>query len=263
MAAPDALTLKVKTKTGQHIVKDLTGTDTIETLCSKLALLTGIASDRLSVLLGYPPKHLNLVETSNTLTGSGIKNGETLIVDEKAVGECGGGGGAGVTQAVPRDHSTADALLAAAVSGDKAFHSEGILLKRVVPSDNSCLFTSIGFLLNGRVDLAGASFMRQLIAAEVEKDQETFNEAVLGRPNKEYCEWIQKPDSWGGAIEISILSSHYGIEIAVVDISNAIINRFGEDKTYGSRSFLLFDGIHYDPLYLERATVSFLFYLYS
>lgn len=258
MATP--LTLKVKSKTGQHIVKDLTGTDTIETLRTKLSQLTGISSDRLSVLIGYPPKHLNLSETANTLTGCGVKNGETLIVDEKAAEE---GGGGGVTQAVPRDHTTADALLAAAVSGDKAYHSEGILLKRVVPSDNSCLFTSVGFLLNGRIDLAGTSFMRQLIAAEVEKDSETFNEAVLGRPNREYCDWIQKSDSWGGAIEISILSAHYGIEIAVVDISNAIINRFGEDKNYGSRSFLLFDGIHYDPLYLERATVSSycLFYL--
>ena len=37
----------------------------------------------------------------------------------------------------------------------------------------------------------------------------------------------------------------------VVDISNAMINRFGEDKKYPMRGFLLYDGIHYDPLYLE------------
>lgn len=60
-----------------------------------------------------------------------------------------------------------------------------------------------------------------------------------------------KPESWGGAIEVSILSEFYGIEIAVVDTQNAIINRFGEDKKYGSRVFLLFDGIHYDPLFME------------
>lgn len=114
----------------------------------------------------------------------------------------------------------------------------------------------LGFLLNGRVDPNCATYMRKLIAGQVEKEKETFSEAVLGRPNKDYCDWIQKSDSWGGAIEISILSSHYGMEIAVVDISNAIINRFGEDKNYGSRSFLLFDGIHYDPLYLEQAIVS-------
>lgn len=98
--------------------------------------------------------------------------------------------------------------------------------------------------------------MRQIIAQHVEDDKESYNEAILGKPNAEYCTWIQKSDTWGGAIEISILSNYYGIEIAVVDITNGIINRFGEDKDFGMRVFLLFDGIHYDPLYLESLSVS-------
>lgn len=99
--------------------------------------------------------------------------------------------------------------------------------------------------------------MREVIAKHVENDKETYNEAILGRPNVEYCIWIQEPDSWGGAIEVSILSSFFGVEIDVVDIQNAIIIRFGEDKNYGMRVFLLFDGIHYDPLFLESVSVSF------
>jgi len=97
--------------------------------------------------------------------------------------------------------------------------------------------------------------MRQIIAEHVKSDKESFNEAVLGKPNADYCQWILKQESWGGAIEVSILSNFYGIEIDVVDITNAIINRFGEDRSYGLRVFLLFDGIHYDPLYLESITV--------
>lgn len=93
--------------------------------------------------------------------------------------------------------------------------------------------------------------MRQIIAQHVANDKITYNEAMLGRPNLEYCEWILRLDSWGGAIEVSILSSFYGMEICVVDIINAIIIRFGEDQAYGTRAFLLFDGIHYDPLYME------------
>lgn len=85
---------------------------------------------------------------------------------------------------------------------------------------------------------------------------------MLGRPNAEYCEWIRKSESWGGAIEVSILTNYYGIEIDVVDITNALINRFGEDKEYGMRVFLLFDGIHYDPLYLESITVSWILNLF-
>ena len=56
--------------------------------------------------------------------------------------------------------------------------------------------------------------------------------------------------------QVAILSRFYGLEMAVVDTLNAIINRFGEDKNYGQRVFLLFDGVHYDPLYLEQSDVS-------
>lgn len=99
--------------------------------------------------------------------------------------------------------------------------------------------------------------MREIIAQHVTNDKETYNEAILGRPNPDYCDWIRKPSSWGGAIEVSILSNYYGVEIDVVDITNALINRFGEDKEFGMRAFLLFDGIHYDPLYLESIIVGF------
>jgi ubiquitin thioesterase OTU1 len=93
--------------------------------------------------------------------------------------------------------------------------------------------------------------MRQIIAESVSSDTDNYSEAVLGKPNPEYCRWILKPDSWGGAIELAVLSNFYGLEIAVVDTLNAIINRFGEDQHYAQRVFLMFDGIHYDPLYLE------------
>lgn len=98
--------------------------------------------------------------------------------------------------------------------------------------------------------------MRSIIAESVAANPEEYSEAILGRPNGEYCNWIQKTDSWGGAIELSILSWFYGLEIAVVDSINAIINRFGEDQHYAQRVFLMFDGIHYDPLYLEPLDVS-------
>lgn len=98
--------------------------------------------------------------------------------------------------------------------------------------------------------------MREIIAHAVAAEPDEYCEAMLGRPNKDYCEWIMKPNSWGGAIELSILSKFYGLEIAVVDSSNGILNRFGEDQHYAQRVFLIFDGIHYDPLYLEPLDAS-------
>lgn len=109
--------------------------------------------------------------------------------------------------------------------------------------------------MKGNIDTDCGGYMRDLIAEHVSNDKETYNEAFLGKPNQEYCDWIRKSSSWGGAIEISILCAYYGVEMAVVDITNALINRFGEDKDFGLRAFLLFDGIHYDPLYLESFTV--------
>lgn len=108
------------------------------------------------------------------------------------------------------------------------------------------------------MDESGAitPFLRNLIAETVSKDPEEYSEAILGKPNPEYCKWIQDDKSWGGAIELSILSNYYGVEIAVVDTVNAIINRFGEDQNFPHRVLLMFDGIHYDPLYLEPLEVS-------
>jgi ubiquitin thioesterase OTU1 len=29
-------------------------------------------------------------------------------------------------------------------------------------------------------------------------DPTTYTEAILGKPNEEYVQWISKPDKWGG-----------------------------------------------------------------
>ncbi|XP_073982655.1 yod1 deubiquitinase isoform X2 [Rhodnius prolixus] len=134
---------------------------------------------------------------------------------------------------------------------DQQSIDSGILMRQIVPADNSCLFTSIGFVLGGKVDATCGTNMRQIIADELVNQEDAYCEAILGRPIAEYREWIKKPDSWGGAVELAVLSKYYGIEIAVVDTANSVINRFGEDQNYDYRMFLIYDGIHYDPLYRE------------
>lgn len=99
--------------------------------------------------------------------------------------------------------------------------------------------------------MTSGNYMREVIANAVNNDQVYFNDAVLGKSNADYCEWIRNPNSWGGAIEVSILSNFYGIEIDVIDTQSGSISKFGEDKNYPHRAFLIYDGIHYDPLYLE------------
>ncbi|CAD7004829.1 ubiquitin thioesterase OTU1 [Ceratitis capitata] len=263
--------VKIKSKKGQFIMKDLTAKTTIAELKAKVSQLTEVKEQQLNILAGYPPRALDLSQNENCISTIGVSSGETLIVEEKPAGEA--------TYCLEDDEALARRLQAeeeeeqlrqvvanaTSVEGSNGPSApielpsgssgsfDGILLKKVVPADNSCLFTSIRFVLNGRIDNEGSEMMRHIIAQEVSADPQVYNDAVLGKSNAEYCAWIQKSDSWGGAIEVSILSNYYGIEIDVVDIQNAIINRFGEDKNYGLRVFLLFDGIHYDPLYMETA----------
>lgn len=135
--------LKLKTKQGQHVVDSLSGDETIANFKSKLSEITRIPADGLNVLIGFPPKPLDLTLNSNTLAASGITNGDTLIVEEKVLPD--------VVQTANCRQIEEDSLLAqrlAAADGDEtAIEPSGILLKQVVPSDNSCLFTSIGLYL--------------------------------------------------------------------------------------------------------------------
>ncbi|XP_047528899.1 ubiquitin thioesterase OTU1 [Vanessa atalanta] len=237
-----SLAFKVKSKNGQNILKDLTSESTVGELKMFLSSLSEVSCERICVLCGYPPKPLDISNDNKTLSEIGLKTGETLIIEEKSAPSAPSVVKSDVTKPIENG-----------ISHETIGCRPGILMKKVVPSDNSCLFTSIGFVLNGNVDTSVHSLMRQIIAMEVASDQDTYSEAMLGKPNSEYCDWIQQPSSWGGAIEVAILSRFYGLEMAVVDTLNAIINRFGEDKNYGQRVFLLFDGVHYDPLYLEQS----------
>lgn len=270
--------VKIKSKKGQFIIKDLSNNTTLADLIQRICLTTQINETQLQVLQGFPPRPVNLQQnTQISLKDVGIGSGETLIVEEKPESQVDDKvleddeALARRLQAEEEEEQLRQVVAAATAADNQGANAEvasaqpslgssgdfnGILLKKVVPADNSCLFTSVRFVLNGQIDNEGSELMRHIIAQEVAANPQEYNDAVLGKSNSEYCTWIQKPDSWGGAIEVAILSSYYGIEIDVVDIQNAIINRFGEDKNYGLRVFLLFDGIHYDPLYMETSTVS-------
>ena len=69
----------------------------------------------------------------------------------------------------------------------------GQLLRYPVPADNSCLFTSVHFVLHhGKLDLASNKYLRNLVAKKIESDQIAYSEAILGRTNSDYCQWIRR-----------------------------------------------------------------------
>ncbi|KAL9441588.1 hypothetical protein AB3S75_020145 [Citrus x aurantiifolia] len=123
---------------------------------------------------------------------------------------------------------------------------EGIIVRRVIPSDNSCLFNAVGYVMEH--DKNKAPELRQVIAATVASDPVKYSEAFLGKSNQEYCSWIQDPEKWGGAIELSILADYYGREIAAYDIQTTRCDLYGQEKKYSERVMLIYDGLHYDAL---------------
>ena len=69
----------------------------------------------------------------------------------------------------------------------------GQLSRYAVPADNSCLFSSIYFVLHsGKLDLSSNKYLRNLVATKIESDELTYSEAILGRTNSDYCQWIRR-----------------------------------------------------------------------
>jgi ubiquitin thioesterase OTU1 len=90
--------------------------------------------------------------------------------------------------------------------------------------------------------------LRQAVAQEVLADPETYSCAFLGRPTQEYAAWIQDSSSWGGQIELSILSKLLRTEIVALDIIRNRQDTYGTDLDTPRRIFVIYDGIHYDAV---------------
>lgn len=96
--------------------------------------------------------------------------------------------------------------------------------------------------------------MREIIQATVSGDKDKYSEAFLGRENQEYCDWIITREAWGGAIEAQILAEYFQVEIVVTDTKSGSLTRFGESCSFRERMLLIYDGIHYDPLYKKTGS---------
>ena len=122
-------------------------------------------------------------------------------------------------------------------------------LRRQVDSDNSCLFNSIAYLCDrSNFNESSGLKMRQIIIDEIRQNPNKYNESYLDKSNDEYIEYILKPDNWGGAIELQILSEYFKTEIASIDIKSLRIDCYGETNNYDKRIYVIYNGIHYDPL---------------
>nr|XP_018262141.1 ubiquitin thioesterase OTU1 [Kwoniella dejecticola CBS 10117]OBR84299.1 ubiquitin thioesterase OTU1 [Kwoniella dejecticola CBS 10117] len=124
----------------------------------------------------------------------------------------------------------------------------GYLQLRVVPDDNSCLFSAIGVIFEGGIE--AAQKLRTVVADAIKEDPFTYSDVMLGQPADQYISKIQKADTWGGAIADLHLVASYKTEISSFDVATGRCDRFGQDH-YDSRCILVYSGIHYDVVTLS------------
>jgi len=172
------LQLRVKHKGGQSVITALTEEDKVADLLAQLSTQTHIPEYRIKILKGFPPLPVDVSNVQMLLRDSGLQHRDTLLVEELPIPAPVASDARVKTVEVKPEESLPVGQL----------ERTGILLRKVVPADNSCLFTSIGYCLSGKQD--SSKFMRELVASTVKNQSEQYNEAFLGKPNKEYQKWI-------------------------------------------------------------------------
>lgn len=68
--------LKIKSKNGQNVLKNLTSKSTVADLKTALVSATNINKNYLNILYGFPPKPLSLSSNDCTLEQCGIVSGK-------------------------------------------------------------------------------------------------------------------------------------------------------------------------------------------
>jgi hypothetical protein len=203
--------------------------------------------------MGFPPKIIEHDQHEKTLKDLNIRSGETLVVEESdtLILNRKDNEAPQITPShysnVPPPPNQTDYTIGTAPDA-------GVMLRRVIPSDNSCLFSALAYDLEGAKyrEKPRAKALRQVIADVVANDALTYNDGYLGQPPKEYCKWIKLDESWGGAIELAILAQFYNIQICAYDIQTCRVDRYGQDLENALvKIYLLYDGIHYDAMALN------------
>ncbi|CCW63271.1 unnamed protein product [Phytomonas sp. EM1] len=192
-------------------------------LLYELERVTGLDVNKIQVLFGFPPKPVR-VSDETLLKDLKLRNNDIIIVQE---GEGGLQKGVDGRKYVPPVHERAH------------------FTRRICPSDNSCLFHACAYILHDKSRSDGP-ILRQKCVEFVISHPEIFSKEVLGEDPYEYAAWLSRPGSWGGAVELEILSRIYETEIFALDLESSAVRKFGTGNNYSVRGFVVYTGAHYD-----------------
>ncbi|KAG5354046.1 hypothetical protein C0989_009744 [Termitomyces sp. Mn162] len=254
------------------------GDFTVQDLQQEIYIATQILPSRQShgshymirqVKAGYPPQSLTLIPEL-PIESLGLKAGEQIIVAElpdappsvpvPSISSRGNEYPRPTISSSPSEPSTPESSpplfltrrpQPSQSSGPDYVQTDGgVLIHRIVPDDNSCLFSAVALLFEQSIDKAPE--MRKIVAEGIQRNPSKYNETILGMPPEKYIATILKSTTWGGAIELTILAAYYNTEIASVDVETGRIDHFSPPEGFASamRCILLYSGIHYDAVTL-------------
>ena len=66
-----------------------------------------------------------------------------------------------------------------------------------------------------------------MVVNKIREDPLRFDAATLGKAATDYCTWIMRDKSWGGEIELAILSEHFRTGIDCVDVKTGHVFSYG------------------------------------
>ncbi|TFK83502.1 OTU-domain-containing protein [Polyporus arcularius HHB13444] len=236
---------------------------TVQDLQQEIFAATEIPPSQQELKAGYPPHPLTIVPEL-PIDSLGLKTGEQLVVTQRASAghqafqaprsspfppPSPAAAMTGLTASQVRDRPSPAPVTKPGAKGggpDYVPTSNGYLIHRIVPDDNSCMFSSIALIFEQ--DMSKAQEIRKIVADAIRKDPVKWDESILGMPREQYIQTILKPSAWGGAIELAILAQHYNTEIASVDVETGRIDHFTPppETDSGNRAIVIYSGIHYD-----------------
>lgn len=107
----------------------------ISDLLQQVSVLSNIPTTSMKLLLGFPPKPIQMFEGS--ISEAGLKSGDTIIAE--------------VDPNASVQHVASESNVLRHVTEQEVRDELPLILRKVVPADNSCLFTSMGFVLGGNI----------------------------------------------------------------------------------------------------------------
>ncbi|KAI4592483.1 ubiquitin-specific protease otu1 [Pestalotiopsis sp. 9143b] len=230
---------------------DLASDATVAQLFDAIRQATNTA--RVAVKYGWPPRALDLDSQADASVASLNLHRESLTVVPTETAAAPGPALSAAQQAAPVPSVPAGASFEQKDVKDgpvtvKMAQTDTYLVLRVMPDDNSCMFTAIAGALRGAnsgLDGSSPEKLRRMVADHILAKPDIYTKVVLEKEPRAYCDNILRPDVWGGAIELGIISEVFSIEICVVNVKEGTIIKYGEDQ-YDLRCVLVWSNIHYD-----------------